>query len=244
MTGNAKGVMEFDPGEADTGEAYVTALVLPDTAESIKAGTTGITGMLFRNFRSLKSIRGDNIVTVGAFAFGSNITSQKNTALTTAEFPRAESIGRYAFAYHTALTSLNLESAITLESQVFRGCTALRELNLPHAETIGNEAFRNCTALETLYVPKAVSLGMGLFQGTSTAKALTITLGSPAPSLGDLMFGGGSGIVTETVGNKKVTVRIPTGAEGYDTAWKDKFKTGLSGNKTPPAYEEYTPEEE
>jgi hypothetical protein len=233
---------EFDPGGDDTGESCITALVLPDAAESVKAGTTGTTGTgtLFRNFKALNSIQGGNIITVGAFAFGSNISSQKNTVLTTAEFPRAETIGRYAFAYCTALTTLSLESVITLEYMAFRGCAVLQELNLPHAETIGSEAFRNCTALEELYAPKAVSLGVSLFEGTGGATALTLTLGSPAPSLGYNSFGDPVAIVSETVYNKTVTIRIPAGAQGYDTAWKDKFKIGLYG-KTP-TYEEYTPE--
>jgi hypothetical protein len=228
---------EFDPGGDDSGESYITAIILPDTAESTKVVSTG----LFRNFSALKSVRGDNIVTVGAFSFVANAKSNNNI-LTTVEFPYVESIGIYAFAYCAALTRVNIESVIILESAVFRGCTALRELSLPRAESIGNEAFRSCTALATLFVPKAVSLGDSLFEGTGGTTALTLTLGSSAPSLRHDGFGDPAAVVSDTVSGKSVTIRIPSGAQGYDTAWKDKFKTGLSG-KTP-VYEEYTPEEE
>jgi hypothetical protein len=51
------------------------------------------------------------------------------------------------------------------------------------------------------------------------------------------MFGTPAAIVSETVYGKSVTIKIPAGAEGYDTAWKDKFKIGLFGST--PAYEEY-----
>jgi hypothetical protein len=257
MTGNAKGVMEFDPGEADTGEAYVTALVLPAVAESTKAVTITpafIPGSLFGNFRALKSIRGDNIVTVGALAFGDtgSTLSLENAALVSAEFPRAERIGSYAFAYCAALTTLDLESVVVLESMAFRGCTALVSAEFPRVESIGDAAFRRCTALETLYVPKAVSLGGSLFEGTGGPTAhslttdLTLTLGSPAPSLGGDagtgMFGTPDANGSETVYGKNVTIRIPAGAQGYNEAWKAKFKIGLYANT--PAYEEYAPEEE
>jgi hypothetical protein len=246
MSVNAKGVREFDPGAADTGEAYISSLTLPDAAESIKAGTTPAAGpgALFRYFTALKEIRGENIVTVGEFAFNAATFSVKNTTLTTVEFPGAQTIGRYAFAYCTALSTLSIESLITLEYTVFRGCTALQAVNLPNAEQIGNEAFRNCTALQTLFVPKAVHLGTCLFEGTGGQKALTLTLGSPAPSLGGGagtgMFGTPAAIVSETVYGKSVTIKIPTGAEGYDDTWKNKFKIGLSGST--PAYEEYVTE--
>jgi hypothetical protein len=246
---------EFDPQENCTGESYVTALVLPDAAESTKAVVVTpefIPGSLFGNFSALKSIRGDNIVTIGALAFGDtgSILSLENTALVSAEFPHAERIGSYAFAYCAALTTLNLESVTVLEYMAFKSCTALRKLSLPRVESIGDAAFRNCTALGTLYVPRAVSLGESLFEGTggptahSSTTALTLILGSPAPSLGGDagrgMFGAPEVFGSETVYGKSVTIRIPAGAEGYDEAWKAKFKIGLYAST--PAYEEYTPE--
>jgi hypothetical protein len=57
---------EFDPGTA-TGADKITALVLPDAAESIKAGADN--NATFKAFTGLTSISGAGVETIGDYAF-------------------------------------------------------------------------------------------------------------------------------------------------------------------------------
>ena len=80
-------------------------------------------------------------------------------------------------------------------------------MSLPAATTIGADAFYGCTALETVSLPTATGIGTGAFISTG-AKALTVTLGVAAPSLGTNLFHNVSAA-------KAVTVKVPSGATGY-----------------------------
>jgi hypothetical protein len=57
-------------------------------------------------------------------------------------------------------------------------------------------------------LPAVTTIGANAFAFTGTAKALTITLGDTAPTLGIEMFSG------VTTGTKQVTVEVPAGATG------------------------------
>jgi hypothetical protein len=219
---------EFDPGSANTGEPFIVKLALPLATKSTKAGTSSSgTDAPFRFFTSLKEIEGDGILSLGAFMFcasGSNM----NTILTTASFPNAEEIGRWAFAYCSNLAVIEIPKAITIGATVFR-YNKITSLDLPLAETIDSSAFLYCTSLETLNIPSIKSLGDSLFEETGAAKALSITMGSAAPDLRGYTFGH-----PEMIGGpqpprgKRVTVRIPSGATGYTDAWKTKFGTSMN----------------
>jgi hypothetical protein len=57
---------------------------------------------------------------------------------------------------------------------------------------------------------------MRVFRNSGTG-ALTITMGSAAPTVGRIIF-----VDVKTA--KTVIVRVPTGATGYDDTWKTAFK--------------------
>jgi hypothetical protein len=128
-------------------------------------------------------------------------------------FPEVTSIGGGAFSVCTSLTTATFPKATNIGSGAFVSCTSLATANFPEAATIGDMAFYNCTEL---FIPKAANIGAKAFQYSGTAP-LTITMWSAAPTVGVDMF-------KDITGAKNVTVRVPNGATGYDTAWQNAFK--------------------
>jgi hypothetical protein len=104
---------EFDPGTASAGKNRITALILPNEAASIKAGTSDNPSP-FLYFTSLKTISGNAVTSIDEGAFLNRI------ALTTVSFPEA----------------------ITISFRAFYGCTALTEVSLPMAATINITGLR------------------------------------------------------------------------------------------------------
>jgi hypothetical protein len=94
----------FGPGgTAISGEHKIVSLVLPDEADSVKAGADNshFTG----RFTGLKSLSGANVITIGAFGFSGCVS------LASLDLPKATSIGEKAFYGCTALVTLDLPEA-------------------------------------------------------------------------------------------------------------------------------------
>jgi hypothetical protein len=80
-----------------------------------------------------------------------------------------------------------------------------------------------------VYIPTVTSIGERAFEsswnGMSGATPMTITMGAVAPTIGtssvDMFYG-------DTY-PKTVTVRVPNGATGYTSDWKNAFM-GLGNN--------------
>ena len=100
--------------------------------------------------------------------------------------------------------------------------------------SIGDSAFTG-TSLATVSLPMAVSIGGeafgGSYYGGHYSAGLTVTLGPTVPTLGPDLF-----IYVEA---KTVTVRVPSGATGYDDKWKNAFTGGNSNISL--TVETYTP---
>jgi hypothetical protein len=175
MTGMTGTPGEFAPGTADTGERKIVSLVLPDDAVSVKAGTSS--SPTFKNFNVLTSVSAKNVEIVGKEAF------VERYDLKTVSFPKATSIGEYAF-YGTALTTVNLPEAATIGEYAFYG-TALTTVNLPKTITIGKEAFSFCHALETVDFPKAITIGKEAFFGCDSLETVSLP---KVTSIGDSTF--------------------------------------------------------
>jgi hypothetical protein len=194
MDGMTSTAGEFDPGTADTGEKFIASLVLPEAAESVKAGS-----LTFRYFTALKSVAGKEVETIGSYAF------QGLTALETVDFPNAETISRNAFRDCTNLTTVTIPKALTIDDNAFTECKALTEISLPMAETIRGGAFENsgltkadfpnavidsgyifhgCTSLIEVNLPKTVTIGSNFFDGCSALEEVS----SPATSIGFAAF--------------------------------------------------------
>jgi hypothetical protein len=215
---------EFDPGSADTGERYITGLVLPNGARGIKSiNIDGYVFPTFRYFTKLKTLSAFGVVDVVRYAFSGC------DSLTEVSLPEAAAIGDYAFNSCTGLTEVSLPEAATIGYDAFYGCTGLTEVSLPEATTIGYHAFNSCTGLTEVSLPEAATIGIYAFWGctglttVSLPKAATIgnsafyfcssltavSLGATAPKVGTNMFYGGS--------SQTVTVKVPYGATGYGT---------------------------
>jgi hypothetical protein len=140
---------EFDPVYTiSTGKSYITGLVLPDDAKSIK-GTLGVS-YTFRHFTNLSEVSGRNVETVGdrAFTYTSNLVS--------VDFPAATTIGDEAFSDCTSLTTVNLPAATDIGDRAFANCTSLATVDLPASLTsIGGNAFDGCTSLTAFTVDPA-----------------------------------------------------------------------------------------
>jgi hypothetical protein len=144
---------EFDPDNTvSTGKNLVVSLILPDAAESIKAGGEYFDTSAFNNFTSLKRVSGNGIETIGAIAFAGR------SSLTTADFPAATEIDSHAF-YGCGVTTVNLPAAANIGEWAFTGCRSLTTADFPVATYIGEAAFHNCDALTTVNLPKATYIG-------------------------------------------------------------------------------------
>ena len=192
---------EYDPGTANSGKSWIVSLVLPNAATSVKAGSG--TNSSFMYFTALTSVSGSAVETIGTYAF------RYRDALTTVSFPAATSIGDSAFSNCEALTSVILPAATSIGNYAFNLCEALTSVSLPAATSIGDYAFNLCEALTSVSLPAATSIGNYAFNATD-GTALTVTLGSTAPTLGYGMCGYSS--TTRTV-----IVKVPSGATGYGT---------------------------
>jgi hypothetical protein len=64
--------------------------------------------------------------------------------------------------------------------------------------------------------PEVTSIGERVFTYSGSV-SLIITMGTAAPTVGRYIF-------ADVTGTKNVTVRVPSGATGYDEAWKTAFK--------------------
>jgi hypothetical protein len=179
-------VTEFNPGTANTGIDKIVSLVLPDATTSIRAGSNA-SNATFKNFTELTSVSGENVATVGEYAFFECIS------LTTVDLPEAKTIGMNAFANCTTLTSLTLPKAETINMYAFNNCIALVEVNLPEAITIGQESFTNCTELTRVSSPKAETV---MLQAFARLEKLTSVDLSAAINIGNAAFVGCTSLVS------------------------------------------------
>jgi hypothetical protein len=131
---------EFDPGAGTTGVDKIVSITLPDTATSIKAGTSS--NPAFKNFSALKSVTGGAVTGIGDFAFFDC------NFLETVNLPAATGIGEAAFAYCTSLIAVDLPAATSIGDMAFYYCTSLTTISLPVSLTsIEGNPFARCTGL-------------------------------------------------------------------------------------------------
>jgi hypothetical protein len=208
---------EFDPG-TDVEADKVAALVLPDTAKSIKEGTYN--SPTFKAFTALRSLSGAGVETIGDYAFyGCTSLSEVSLPASLTTIARSAFSGcgnlttitvdpaNTAFAAHdgmllnkaetTLITYPSASGAITIPfvtsigTGAFLYCTSLIEVSLTVATSIGAEAFRGCASLTTVSLPAATTIGRGAFSDYSGASYCTslIEVSLPAATtIGDGAF--------------------------------------------------------
>ena len=119
------------------------------------------------------------------------------------------SIGNSAFSYCSSLTSITIPDGVTsIGDAAFESCTNLTSITFPDSVTsIGDYAFYDCTSLISITIPDSVTnIGSGAFRYCTNLTSIAF-LRSPAPSLGQDVFGSVSSNATYTA---------PAGATGYN----------------------------
>jgi hypothetical protein len=175
----------FDPGTADTGEKFITALTLPTAAQSITGGSSDTS--TFSYFTTLRAITGNNITSIGAYAFSDC------TSLTIVNFPKATTIGMATFSDCISLTMADFSFVTDIGAYAFSDCTSLTMVNFPLVTDTGDYAFGFCTSLAEAYFPKAETIGRYTFYAcTSLAEAYF----PEAETIGECAFYGCTGLTT------------------------------------------------
>jgi hypothetical protein len=157
---------EFDPGTGAAGADKITALILPNTAKSIKEGTKD--NSTFIAFTALQSISGAGVETIGDLAFAFC------TSLETVSLPAAITVGTYAFLDCESLTEMSLPAATTIDFSAFSGCTSLTTVSLTAATSIGADAFYGCTNLTAVSLPVATFIGAWAFYDCTSLTSVSL----------------------------------------------------------------------
>jgi hypothetical protein len=201
---------EFAPGTSTTGASRVTALVLPNAAKSVPAGTSS--SAAFSAFTALESLSGAGVETIGEYAF-------YHTSLESVSLPAATDIGEYAFRDCASLTSVSLplvtsipsgstysNSGTTYYRGTFSGCTNLTAVDLPAAPTIGSYAFYGCTSLESVSLPVATDIGGSVFYGCTSLTEVNLPA---AQTIGASVFQGCASLTSVSL---PLVTSIPSGS--------------------------------
>jgi hypothetical protein len=153
MTGTS-----FNPdATVETGKKYIVSIILPTVATSIEAGA--YSDPVFKNFTNLKSISGENIITIGDYSFVYRLSSSNGPrSLQSVNFPSATTIGESAFS-DTYLESVNFPSVTTIGESAFSNCRWLKNASFPAVQSIGESAFYGCSYLESVSFPALAELG-------------------------------------------------------------------------------------
>jgi hypothetical protein len=137
---DSTGMIEFDPGIANTGEKTIVSLVLPDTATSI--AFIDWSNPTFRYFTALKKVTGFNVTSIGDNAFSglSNISE--------VNFPAVIGIGSNAFQNCSGLIEIDFPLLTSIASGSFDGCTNLTEVTFSASVSFTyNNPFIRCVKL-------------------------------------------------------------------------------------------------
>jgi hypothetical protein len=207
MTGTS-----FNPdATVETGKKYIVSIILPTVATSIEAGTNS--NPSFKNFTNLKSISGENIITIGDYSFLSSYGGTYPRNLQSVNFPRATTIGESAFSgtclesmnfplvttigksafYGTYLKSVNFPLVTIISESAFSACGQLKNTSFPLVTNIGAEAFSGCRDLQDVNFPQVTVIGTYVFSNCNGLKSASFPLLS---TIGTHAFFGCSNLVT------------------------------------------------
>jgi len=151
-----------------TGKDKIVSIVLPAAATSIVASSSFIDNT-FKNFNNLKSVSGENVLTIGESAFYSVSSTSGNKNLQNIDFPKVTSIGNNAFAYCSGLQNADLPEVTNIGYAAFRGCTSLQSISFPASVTLStvNPTFDGCSSLVSFTIT-----GSGALSAIENDKAL------------------------------------------------------------------------
>jgi hypothetical protein len=192
-------------GDAYAGQAYIVSLVLPYAATATsQIQNYGQPGGAFFGFTGLNTVRGANVITVGALTFF------EHSSLQVVDFPKLESIGTSAFEECAKLESVTLPGTLTsIGSAAFWGIKTLGpslDLSGTALSVIMDSAFGDCIGIEEVILPE----GLEEIENSAfyNCMALTGALALPASlkGIGSYAFGGTN--ITSFTGGDGDHIRI------------------------------------
>ena len=130
-------VTEVAGGEVAGEQGVLTAIVAPDTVESVRE-------YAFFKCTALASVSLPAATSVGNGVFDSCFS------LASVSLPAATGVGSGAFVDCVSLASVSLPSATSVREYAFFNCTALASVSLPAATGVMDNAFNGCTSLASV----------------------------------------------------------------------------------------------
>lgn len=125
---------------------------------------TSIVSNALRNMPGLKTVKVDNVETIGEYAMYSC------ASLTKCHAAKATTLAGGVFYGDTRLVDVVLTAAETIGVNCFYACRGLTTLELPSVNSIGNNAFNGCNSLKRLIIGTDLcTIGTGAFTGTPIA---------------------------------------------------------------------------
>lgn len=116
---------------------------------------------------SLTAVESD-VTTVRSYAF------YGCSKLLTASFPKATSIGTYAFNNATAMKTCEALNVTTISSGSFYGCMALEAITMPKLTRVPGNSLANCTKLASVDLTAVTQIDSGAFTNAIKLTALIL----------------------------------------------------------------------
>ena len=177
----------FDPMSANnTGKGHIVNIDLPDASTSVQGGTWE--NPTFNHFDSLKSVSGNELASVGVYAFRDcsnlediyfpNVTTINSGAfddcisLVNVHFPRVTLIDGFSRCIN--LESVTFPLATSINFFAFSDCTSLIDVDIPNVTIIGTGAFQNCTSLENVQFQQLATILNSAFAGCTSLISVNI----------------------------------------------------------------------
>jgi len=165
-------------------------------AVTLGAGIDAFVSYAFKDDKSVKSIAGQDIETIGDECFSSSVVQSVS-------FPKCTAIGDSAFKYCDNLSSINFPLCQTVGNDAFDSCFRITAIDLPACTTIGKGAFGSMN-YTSINLPVCTTVGEGAlrdFKGQVLRLPAVQTMGREqfrnCENLTDLYLGY-DGVVTVT----------------------------------------------
>ena len=169
----------------------------------------------FENAQGLDVINGENLQTIGNFAF-------RNSDITKVSIPNLKALNEGAFAGCRLLEEVVAEAVANVSKAVFKDCISLRIVKLPSATTFGNEVFSG-SSIKFIDLPQATTLGKNVFSNCEQLRMVSLPL---AETVGVSTFSNCSKLnMVYLPVLKSVDNNLFSGCEQLKSLWLPQAKT-------------------
>ncbi len=132
--------------------ASLTTVSMPKLAE--------VSSNLFKNCSSLSVVDMESITSISSYAFS-------GTSLIHAYFPKAISIGNYAFKDIETLKFAMMPVVESVSAGCFMGCTSLKYVCLASLKELKTNTFSGCDSLKSLWLPSVEKVNSNGFNNSA-----------------------------------------------------------------------------